>query len=151
MIETIELFPGVSLRCFRDSRFKQGCLSFQLVRQMCEEEAALNALLPTVLQAGVFFCGWAAPRRTGWQNASDPSSSVRKNAHHNPPQARLTPPRGNYRRRHLNGPQKPIQALASRQENSELSCGRFTSCDGVRREQPGQADSACLSWAQGRY
>ena len=38
-------------------------------------------LLPTVLQVGVFFCGWAAPRRTGWQNASDPSSSVRKNAH----------------------------------------------------------------------
>lgn len=52
MIETIELLPGVTLRCFRDNRFKQGCLSFQLVRQMTEEEAALNALLPSVLLRG---------------------------------------------------------------------------------------------------
>ena len=52
MIETIELLPGVSLRCFRDSRFKQGCLSFQLVRQMNPEEAAYNALLPAVLLRG---------------------------------------------------------------------------------------------------
>ncbi len=52
MIETIELLPGVTLRCFRDNRFKQGCLSFQLVRQMTAEEAALNALLPSVLLRG---------------------------------------------------------------------------------------------------
>ena len=52
MIETIELLPGVTLRCFRDNRFKQGCLSFQLVRQMRAEEAALNALLPAVLLRG---------------------------------------------------------------------------------------------------
>ncbi len=52
MIETIELLPGVTLRCFRDHRFKQGCLSFQLVRQMTAEEAALNALLPSVLLRG---------------------------------------------------------------------------------------------------
>ena len=52
MIEIIELLPGVTLRCFRDHRFKQGCLSFQLVRQMRAEEAALNALLPAVLLRG---------------------------------------------------------------------------------------------------
>lgn len=52
MIQTISLQPGVTLRCFRDGRFKQGCLSFQLVRPMCREEAALNALLPAVLLRG---------------------------------------------------------------------------------------------------
>ncbi len=52
MIETLELFPGVTLRCFRDSRFKQGCLSFQLVRPMQAQEAAANALLPAVLLRG---------------------------------------------------------------------------------------------------
>jgi len=49
MIETIEILPGVTLRCCRDSRFKQGCLSFQFLRQMCREEAHLNALLPSVM------------------------------------------------------------------------------------------------------
>ena len=34
MIETISLLPGITLRACRDTRFKQGCLSFQLVRQM---------------------------------------------------------------------------------------------------------------------
>ena len=34
MIELIELLPGVELRCCRDGRFKQGCLSFQFVRPM---------------------------------------------------------------------------------------------------------------------
>ena len=52
MIETLEILPGVILRCYTDSRFKQGCLSFQLVRRMCAEEAALNALLPAVLLRG---------------------------------------------------------------------------------------------------
>jgi len=52
MIETKTLLPGVTLRCCRDSRFKQGCLSFQLVRPMSREEAALNALLPSVLLRG---------------------------------------------------------------------------------------------------
>ncbi len=52
MIESITLFPGATLRCYTDSRFKQGCLSFQLIRPMCEEEAALNALLPAVLLRG---------------------------------------------------------------------------------------------------
>lgn len=52
MIELIELLPGVELRCCRDGRFKQGCLSFQFVRPMCGSEAALNALLPSVLLRG---------------------------------------------------------------------------------------------------
>ena len=56
MIETISLLPGITLRVCRDSRFKQGCLSFQLVRQMNAEEAALNALLPSVLLRGTKNC-----------------------------------------------------------------------------------------------
>ena len=52
MIETLSLLPGVELRCFRDSRFKQGCLSFQLVRPMDRQESAMNALLPSVLLRG---------------------------------------------------------------------------------------------------
>ena len=56
MIETISLLPGVTLRCCRDSRFKQGCLSFQLVRPMDRQEAARNALLPSVLLRGTRRC-----------------------------------------------------------------------------------------------
>lgn len=52
MIETQIIAPGVTLRCCRDSRFKQGCLSFQLVRPMAREEAAKNALIPAVLLRG---------------------------------------------------------------------------------------------------
>lgn len=36
MIETKTLLPGVTLRSCRDDRFKQGCLSFQLVRSMAK-------------------------------------------------------------------------------------------------------------------
>ena len=52
MIQTIQLAPGITLRCFPDSRFKQNCLTVQLLRPMCREEAALNALLPAVLLRG---------------------------------------------------------------------------------------------------
>ena len=52
MIKTIELFPGVTLRCCRDDRFKQNVLSLQFLRPMCREEASLNALLPAVLLRG---------------------------------------------------------------------------------------------------
>ncbi len=52
MIETIQLLPGVTLRCFADSRFKQGCLSLQMIRPMDKKEAALNALIPAVLLRG---------------------------------------------------------------------------------------------------
>ena len=44
--------PGITLRCFPVHRFKQGCLSFQLVRPMTPEEASLNALIPAVLLRG---------------------------------------------------------------------------------------------------
>ena len=56
MIETITLLPGITLRACRDTRFKQGCLSFQLIRPMKAEEAALNALLPSVLLRGTRNC-----------------------------------------------------------------------------------------------
>ncbi|MBQ5666702.1 MAG: insulinase family protein, partial [Oscillospiraceae bacterium] len=39
-----------------DTRFKQGCLSFQLVRQMDKAEASMNALLPAVLLRGTKSC-----------------------------------------------------------------------------------------------
>ena len=52
MIETIEIYPGIWLRCFRDNRFKQGCLSVQLVRPMDAQESAQNALLSAVLLRG---------------------------------------------------------------------------------------------------
>lgn len=52
MIETISLSPGVTLRCYRDRRFKQGCLSLQLVRRMESGESSMNALLPSVLLRG---------------------------------------------------------------------------------------------------
>ena len=49
IIEIMELSPHVTLRCFRDTRFKQGCLSFQLVGPMEREHTTYNALLPAVL------------------------------------------------------------------------------------------------------
>lgn len=52
MIETMHLLEGVTLRCVRDSRFKQAALSIQFVRPMSREEAALNALMPAVLLRG---------------------------------------------------------------------------------------------------
>ena len=52
MIKTRTLFPGVTLRTFQDSRFKQGALSIQFVRLMSSREASLNALLPSVLLRG---------------------------------------------------------------------------------------------------
>lgn len=52
MIETIQLSPGVTLRCCRETRFKQGALSIQLVTPMTAENAAPNALIPAVLLRG---------------------------------------------------------------------------------------------------
>ena len=52
MIQTLTLLPGITLRHFPDNRFKQGTLSLQMVRPMCREENALNALLPAVLLRG---------------------------------------------------------------------------------------------------
>lgn len=56
MTQIIHLFPGITLRCFPDNRFKHGCMSIQLVRPMCREEAAMNALLPAVLLRGSESC-----------------------------------------------------------------------------------------------
>ena len=52
MVKTLSLLPGVTLRCYSDSRFHQGCLSFQFLRYMDRQEAAMNALLPAVLLRG---------------------------------------------------------------------------------------------------
>ena len=52
MIQTMELLPGVTLRCFSAERFKQGCLSLQFLRPMSTSEAALNAVIPAVLLRG---------------------------------------------------------------------------------------------------
>lgn len=56
MTETITLSPGVTLRAFQDSRFKQGALSVQFVRLMSSQEAAQNALLPSLLLRGTRRC-----------------------------------------------------------------------------------------------
>ena len=52
MTETLELLPGITLRTYPDRRFKQGCLTFQIVRPMSAAEATMNALLPAVLLRG---------------------------------------------------------------------------------------------------
>ena len=52
MITTLSLCPGVTLRCCRALRFKQGAVSIQFLRPMTAEEAPLNALLPAVLLRG---------------------------------------------------------------------------------------------------
>ena len=52
MYETFTLGPGISLRYMQVQRFKQSCLSVQLLRPMCAAEAAKNALLPAVLLRG---------------------------------------------------------------------------------------------------
>ena len=52
MIKTLSLQPGITLRCFTDSRFKTNCLSVQMVRPMCRQEAAANALVSAVLLRG---------------------------------------------------------------------------------------------------
>lgn len=56
MIQTSQLLPGVSLHTCTDHRFKQGCISFQLVRPMCHKEAAMNALIPAILLRGCACC-----------------------------------------------------------------------------------------------
>ena len=52
MIQSFELYPGITLRCFPDIRFKQGCVSIQFVRPMCTQEVSVNALIPAVLLRG---------------------------------------------------------------------------------------------------
>ena len=52
MLKTLQILPGVTLRHYREDRFKQGCMSIQFVGPMKREEASLNALLPAVLLRG---------------------------------------------------------------------------------------------------
>ena len=68
MIQTIEILPAVTLRCFQNTRFKQEGISLQFVRPMCKQEVALNALLPAVLLRG---CETAPDLRTITQRLDD--------------------------------------------------------------------------------
>lgn len=52
MIESITLLPGVRLQAVQTTRFKSACLSLSLLRPLCKEEAAKNALLANVLMQG---------------------------------------------------------------------------------------------------
>lgn len=52
MISKIQIYPGVTLHCCQDRRFKQNTLSVQFCRPLKDEEAALSALLPAVLLRG---------------------------------------------------------------------------------------------------
>lgn len=49
MIEQIELCPGVTLRALQTFQFKTACFSVNFVRQHSRRDAALDALLPSVL------------------------------------------------------------------------------------------------------
>lgn len=52
MIKIYELYPGITLRCFPDDRFKQNMLTLQFLRPLQKGENALNALIPAVLLRG---------------------------------------------------------------------------------------------------
>ena len=52
MITHSEIAPGIRLSCIQDRRFKHSALSIQYVRPMAREEAAMNALIPSVLLRG---------------------------------------------------------------------------------------------------
>lgn len=52
MIQKYDLYPGITLRCFPDTRFKQGSMTIQLVSPIQKDTVALNALLPAVLLRG---------------------------------------------------------------------------------------------------
>lgn len=50
--ERIQLRPGVCLNYVHTDRFKTGCFSFNLLRPLTMEDAAPNALLPSILLRG---------------------------------------------------------------------------------------------------
>lgn len=52
MNQRTELLPGVFLNTVQTDKFKTGCLSINFLRPLCREEAALNALVPSVLLRG---------------------------------------------------------------------------------------------------
>ena len=47
-----EILPGVYLTAVQSDKFKTGCFSLNLLRPMKKEEAAANALIPSVLLRG---------------------------------------------------------------------------------------------------
>lgn len=47
-----QLLSGVALTCLQTDKFKTGCLSVNLLTQLCRENAAKNALIPMVLRRG---------------------------------------------------------------------------------------------------
>ena len=49
MIEQIELCPGVTLRALQTNQFKTACFSVNFLRPHTRQDAALDALLPSVL------------------------------------------------------------------------------------------------------
>ena len=51
-----ELLPDVFLTVLHTDKFRTNCLSVSLLRPLCREEAALNALLPDVLLRGCKLC-----------------------------------------------------------------------------------------------
>lgn len=56
MNQRIELMRGVYLTAISTDKFKTNCLSLNLLRPLCQEEAAMNALLPDVLLRGCKMC-----------------------------------------------------------------------------------------------
>ncbi len=54
--QRIALMPGVYLTAIRTDKFKTNCLSVSLLRPLCQEEAAMNSLLPDVLLRGCGMC-----------------------------------------------------------------------------------------------
>ena len=74
MIQTIQLTPGVVLRHYPDKRFKTAVLSIQFQRPLCREEAALNALLSSVLLRGTAKTPICAPSPPGWTAFTAPAS-----------------------------------------------------------------------------
>lgn len=52
MVETIQIKNGITLRCWQDLRFKQGCLTAQLVQPLTAQGLPGSALLGTVLLRG---------------------------------------------------------------------------------------------------
>ena len=51
-----EILPGVYLTAVQSDKFKTGCISLNLLRPMKKEEAAANALIPSVLLRGSETC-----------------------------------------------------------------------------------------------
>ena len=70
MTTRLELLPDVYLTAVQTSRFKTACFSLSFLRPLRQEEAGMNALLPSVLLRG----SESARSRTGWtRSAARPS------------------------------------------------------------------------------